>query len=357
VGLRQRRATVLGAACLLTLAGCGARTDLDLDLDLAGASVAASSGATSSGGGGSAGGGAGGAGGGAGGGSACGPHGKPIRLATGPSGPFDVTADADYAYWANDGEGTVSRVPLCGGSATVLVSGLNYAIAVAVDDVSVFVGMGVGLRRVPLAGGSSTDLWNGGQFEGVALDSGRVYFVVVSAADPGDVGVWSITKDGSSGASQLYQGPVTRPIAVDAEDVFFSTAQVNGILVKVPKTGGAPVTLANLVVLGDLALDDANVYAATWGAGANVVQIPKGGGGSTLLVGGDNGPITGVAIGHGRVAWTSEDANSAFSVPIGGGPISTLAAHVQTPERIATTPQGFVWVDYNDGAVWASPPY
>ena len=75
------------------------------------------------------------------------PSGKPAALASGIDHPQDVASDGASAYFTVPSLGQVYAVPLGGGSATALASGLSSPGAIAVGD-AVYVGTADAIVRL-----------------------------------------------------------------------------------------------------------------------------------------------------------------------------------------------------------------
>ena len=67
--------------------------------------------------------------------------GTPTTLAAGQNGPGAIAVDATAAYWLNQGvsdDGSLVRIPIAGGSAVTLASGQNVPMGIAVDGTYVY---------------------------------------------------------------------------------------------------------------------------------------------------------------------------------------------------------------------------
>jgi hypothetical protein len=67
---------------------------------------------------------------------------QPVMLASGQAAPLDIAVDGMNVYWTNmghsAGSGTVSKVPVGGGSVTTLASGQSSPYGIAIDATSVY---------------------------------------------------------------------------------------------------------------------------------------------------------------------------------------------------------------------------
>jgi hypothetical protein len=102
-----------------------------------------------------------------------------------------VVADQAAAYWTNTA-GEVMRLPLDGGTATVLAVGQSPLPALAVDETSVYwintaasfnsPGATAGVLKVPIDGGPVTAIPDpdGGGFTGLAIDDTSLYLLLQS---------------------------------------------------------------------------------------------------------------------------------------------------------------------------------
>jgi hypothetical protein len=217
--------------------------------------------------------------------------------------------DETHVYWAGDeADGALRRVPLAGGAAEVLAPVTN-AGGLALDEQAVFLTDHDHVTSVPKAGGAAKDL---GLFinalHGIAVDDADAFFfrdtdlgsltrVAKSGASSAeliwgkaiedlvideqrayvalrDEGPYAIDKTGTLGAL-LASRPGVGALAVDATDVYFSTD--DGLVLRVAKSGGEPVTVAaDQATIVDVAVDDAGVYWLRSGAdSAELVRVSK----------------------------------------------------------------------------------
>lgn len=87
----------------------------------------------------------------------------PLRvLASGQARPYSVAMDATHVVWANEGNGTLARVPRQGGETEVIVQGQSWPAGTALDGTHVYWAdraAGV-LMRAPKSGGEPQFLTN-----------------------------------------------------------------------------------------------------------------------------------------------------------------------------------------------------
>jgi hypothetical protein len=78
--------------------------------------------------------------------------GTPTILASGQNNPHGIAIDAANIYWTTNYTGTVMKVPIGGGTPTTLASGQNSPARIAVDATSVYwtnYGDGTVMRLTP----------------------------------------------------------------------------------------------------------------------------------------------------------------------------------------------------------------
>ena len=112
-------------------------------------------------------------------------------------------------------------------------------------------------------------------------------------------------------------------MAIDATSVYWTTCgdPTGGSVLKVPKIGGEPITLATGDRLSGIAVDAVNVY---WIAGSEdgsvgaVMKVPVNGGAATTLAARPGQPAN-IAVDDTSVYWTEQMAGSVMRMPLGGG--------------------------------------
>jgi hypothetical protein len=167
---------------------------------------------------------------------------------------------------------------------------------------------------------------------------------------------WRIVATNSSGSSSSstvsfktitspVSGPVlvsglSNPTSITSDETSVYWTEFGGLIRKVAKTGGSPVTLfASGYGAVGIAVDSATVY---FGDGANVRSIPRNGGNSTILA--PYNP-SGIAIDSTNVYWTDYTAGAIRKIAKGGGTVTTLATGTTSPSGIATDGINVYWAE------------
>jgi hypothetical protein len=222
-----------------------------------------------------------------------------VTLATAVSVP-NLALDAESVYY---GSATIEKVPLDGGTPTILATPTSYAGAIAIDSTDVYWVESASVNKVPIAGGAPTVLTTTPiNPSAIAVDADRVYYsysydlyttpltggsrtlidsasttVVDIALDAGVVfvaagGIRAISINEGT-AETLVTASVQR-LVVDADNVYFFSGSSLG---KVPRSGGDVTVLAIDSSPRDLAVDDTNVYWTSSGTTATgvVMTVPK----------------------------------------------------------------------------------
>jgi hypothetical protein len=190
-----------------------------------------------------------------------------------------LAIDDASVYWSAPGYsgGAILKVAKSGGASTMLASGQGTVYAIAVDAMNVYWTTNSGTvaaAPVDSAGGSMHVLAS--QLtapRGIAVMNGAVYWNNAGA------GVGTIPSDGGN-VTMLASGPglggnggnFAPGIAVDASAVYWADS-ANGKIMKVPRGGGTPVTVATAYSPLGLAIDTTYVY---WAAGdGTIMKIAK----------------------------------------------------------------------------------
>jgi hypothetical protein len=199
--------------------------------------------------------------------------GNPVALAGSPANPGGIGVDASYVYWTDSVSAAVHKVPIGGGTDTVLASGTSgLPDNLALDDTSVYwteTKLG-GLSKVLKSGGMITTLASGGseEFVGIAVDASNAYFA-------GSLGVAKIPKNGGTATFLSGQNAVVsgNNVAIDTTSIYWVSS---GGVFKASISGGVVTTLTNTLTNAVcIAVDGANLYV---GGPGGLWRIPTGGG-------------------------------------------------------------------------------
>ena len=141
-------------------------------------------------------------------------------------------------------------------------------------------------------------------------------------------------------------------LAVHSANVYW----ISGIAVmKVPTTGGDPITLTQQNVPTAIAVDDNNVYWSNYDytpQTGSVMKIPLAGGNPVTLA---QGPYyaNSIAIDANNVYWTGykygddSPTGSVMKVPLTGGDVTTLAQGQSEPGSVAVDDTSVYWNGYS----------
>jgi len=194
--------------------------------------------------------------------------GSPIVLTTAAYAPLGIAVDEARIYWANYGDGLswtpdISAVPIDGGPTVALVPAPSNAYDLAERGghlywTDFFTGT---VRKVPIGGGTPTVLAELEYATSIAADDATVY---VAGAHAGNSGIWTVPTGGGSLTLLAPDSDVCR-MAIDEAAVYWTQCHLGSVL-RIAKTGGTPQALAiGQASPGAIAVDSAYVYWANWG--------------------------------------------------------------------------------------------
>jgi hypothetical protein len=261
-------------------------------------------------------------------------------LESDPYGFSALTVDHGTVYAARIGDpdtGAILEIPADGGASSVVVSTPTFgtSFGLVVDGPNVYASASAGfVFDAPIGGAAAASVLvsAGHDFWGIALDAQFVYWS--TADDPGAIEKVPRSGGASTILATVHASP--RKVLVDDESVYWIGGAPGDTLSSVSKSGGAPTVLATSTVAGmDMVKVGDSIYWITFG-GTQIFQTP-----ATPARG---GPTTTFASGFGLTYALATDGESVYvadfdgsvvqKVPIGGG-TAVAVAQVYHPYLLA----------------------
>ncbi|HTQ46682.1 MAG TPA: hypothetical protein VMI75_28205 [Polyangiaceae bacterium] len=302
-------------------------------------------------------------------------NGRVSRLTLGAGGPIDVAdaggaltlfgpstqtpcglaLDSNNVYvWSygtfsgmtsfNNGDGTVTQVPLDGGAATTLEKNFEdlydapYLTSVTSDGTNVYWVKGAKgtdgvIMKTAVGNPNSAPLYTTQEIpEAIATDGTNVYWADwgtfdSTGASNNDATVWQGSVNGGTPIMLASNQMAPAVVVVDSKNVYWTNlgklgaslfpATNSGSVVQVPIGGGTVVTVAASEPIPiSLVVSGGQIYWTRYGLSVpgEIVMAPVGGGAITPLVGGLNDPFS-LAMSGSTLYWTNTPSSN------GGGTI------------------------------------
>ncbi len=247
----------------------------------------------------------------------------PVTLAstTPPELGTAIAVHGDYVYWTvraldNEDNGSVRRVPRCGGPVSVLAPKQAGPVSIAVGGATLFWGnMGHGIHtpggavmRMPLGGGAATQIAPQTVFwKAITADQAYVYWTSETTMH----GVYRAPIAGGP-IEAIGPNQVFNEIAVDDKRAYLSqpaSIPSNSRVVSMPLGGGALKVLvpSDLVFPGVIAIDDSYVYYES--RPDKLMRVNKNGGTPKTIA---TAPLNDMAVDASHVYWVQGDVTQSI---------------------------------------------
>jgi hypothetical protein len=256
-----------------------------------------------------------------------------------------------------------------GTGAVALVDGIPMPHGLALSDTSVLFTSGTRsaavIASVPKTGGVVTPLVVGAVFPTELLDVNGVLVWIDLGTSVEAGAVFKL--DPATGATTQISAPLDSPSAIASDGTFVyiaSNFESGGVSIdRVPLAGGPDFSVTT--VLGDftsagMVIDSQNAYFVGVSlAGGVLYSVPLTGGPADTLFSTNGGTFGDVAVTGGNVYWALDTpalgGATIFSIPIGGGAPTVLAATQPHAVRLAFDPASLFWTTGADGEVISAP--
>lgn len=282
-------------------------------------------------------------------------------LAANQGAPVVLALHGDQLYWGNDVDRTVSTVGVAGGAASVLYPSRTAVRGFAFDATRLYFTRTVFniVESGALAGGSSGNFTNQREpgAAGIATDDTAAYWVTDDGGNTGLIRTKALGPPSVAPGTTLLAG-LTHPdgLALDATSIYWTNRYpAAGTVMKLPKGGGVPVTLADqLANPHSIAVAGGFVYWTNQGDGTSntgsVQRISVDGGAATITTFADHQPLPStVAVDASHVYWTDPVAATVMRAPLAGGPAVPVVVGESGPFGLAISSSCLYFGDFAGG--------
>jgi hypothetical protein len=272
-----------------------------------------------------------------------------VVLASNLTEPWSLAVDAVNVYWATmgpdaAGTGQIQSVPIGGGSAKTIVTGLELPSSLAVDTVNVyFTDMILNVvGYVPLGGASvpTTLAANQPQPYQLALSDGVLYWATGTGNIMGSI----LSLPVAGGTLKTAVGPVSYlegPLATATTLYWDDSTGIQSM-----PLGGGPVTTLGIGPLMEPRSFAIGPTALTWCIDGTIYTTPLAGGATTTLATTD---LEGIAVDEANVYWTGSvgypPTSGVFKAPVSGGPVTMIASAYNSPMAIVADATSVYWIE------------
>jgi hypothetical protein len=280
---------------------------------------------------------------------------------------LQLLADDDGVYWIDQSNNALMTSPLAGGTSVTLVkSGLAGPIRMALQSGRLFwwpgeLGPASPIMSVGTSGGPPVEVAQT-QVQDGALGTDATYVYWTGIGLPGTAGVFKAPLAGGAvvtlsteGSGQVYLGAFA---AVTATNLYWVNADSD--LATIPVAGGAPTVFPFRCHATELTSDGTNVYWVDVDDAQlePLLKLPPSGGAPVTLVS-RSGMSGSLAIDATSVYWTEDSSQGAtrgnvMKMALAGGTPVTLATDQHNPGAILVHGDSVYWA--NDGTQSQSNP-
>ena len=297
---------------------------------------------------------------------------QPTLLIEGLKAPERLVADATNLYVTEEKTDSIYVAPKSGGEPKPFATGQKGLAEIALDATSVYWTTGDGkgggtVMKQPLSPnkGAATKLATVpdsdlGGLIGLEVDDKFVYWTVSTSQGK----VMRVGKTGGAAVVLADKQRSPYDVAGDATGIYwtlFGTGDAGGAVMSLPtaKPGAKvePVVLAaGQKTPWCIAVDGKNAYWINKGPPGSIVTAPLAGGAPKTLVADLRPTFLAIDPGEGgNVYWTSEDDDTLSVVPKAGGARQILAKGLKSPTGIVVDASAIYFTNKSDGTVMKLP--